>query len=33
MLRRQVAERITKLEQQAPGGVEASIARIKDTFL
>jgi hypothetical protein len=33
LLHRQVAELIAKLEQQAPGGVEASIARIKETFL
>jgi hypothetical protein len=33
LLHRQVAELISKLEQQAPGGVEASIARIKETFL
>jgi biotin synthase-like enzyme len=33
LLHRQVAELITKLEQQAPGGVEGSIARIKETFL
>jgi biotin synthase-like enzyme len=33
LLYRQVAALIAKLEQQAPGGVEASIARIKETFL
>jgi hypothetical protein len=33
VLHSQVAALITKLEQQAPGGVEASIARIKETFL
>jgi radical SAM superfamily enzyme YgiQ (UPF0313 family) len=33
VLHRQVAELIAKLEQQAPGGVEACIARIKETFL
>jgi len=33
LLHRQVAELIAKLEQQAPGGVEASIVRIKEAFL
>jgi radical SAM superfamily enzyme YgiQ (UPF0313 family) len=33
VLHGQVAALITKLEKQAPGGVEASIARIKETFL
>jgi hypothetical protein len=33
LLHRQVAELIAKLEQQAPGGVEGAIARIKETYL
>jgi hypothetical protein len=33
LLHRQVTELIAKLEQQAPGGVEGSIARIKETYL
>jgi hypothetical protein len=33
LLHRQVAELIARLEQQAPGGVEGSIARIKETYL
>jgi len=33
LLHCQVAELIAKLEQQAPGGVEGSIARIKETYL
>jgi hypothetical protein len=33
VLHRQVEELIAKLEAQAPGGVEGSIARIKETYL
>jgi hypothetical protein len=33
LLHSQVTELIARLEQQAPGGVEGSIARIKETFL
>ena len=33
LLHRQVAELITRLEAETPGGVEGSISRIKETYL